>query len=199
MELHDSQTWEHKTVDEWSTDINNEVNGKLGHWRILPREILSSKAYRSLSLPEREILHCYLNKVRFVKVGKSEQRRMKRSNPVPENARNLIVTNNEIKARGGCKSDSTISKARKRLVEIGFLDVIRPCRFPQPGIFGLSERFKEYPSGNYQPKDNRPVSFAPYPRQPVDGRFRDSEYIIQKHLLNNYSISTLSQPARKYY
>ena len=167
---------EHKTVDEWSADIDMEVNGKKGAWRILSREVFSSKAYRDLSLPEREILHCYLNKVRFIKPNKREQKRMKRSKPVPENGNNLILTNNEIKARGGVSSDTTISKARKRLVEIGFLEVIRPSRFPQPGIFGLSDRWKDYPKGNYQPKDNRPASFAPYSRQPVNGRFRGKDY-----------------------
>ena len=168
----------HKTVGEWSADIDKEVNGKLGAWRILPREVYSSKAYRDLSLPEREILHCYLNKVSFVKPDKQDRRRMKLSKPVAENARNLIVTNNEIKARGGVLSDSTIAKARKRLVEIGFLDVVRSCMFPQPGIFGLSDRWKEYPNKEYKPKDNRPVSFHPYSRQPVDGRFRGNDYLV---------------------
>ena len=93
-------TRKNKTVGEWSADIDREVNGKLGAWRILPREVFSSKAYRDLSLPEREILHCYLNKVSFVKPDKQDRRRMKLSKPVPENPRNLIVTNNEIKARG---------------------------------------------------------------------------------------------------
>jgi len=167
---------EHKTVDEWSADIDREVNGQKGAWKFLSREVFSSKAYRDLSLPEREILHCYLNKVRFRKPDKREQRRMKRSNPVPENPKDLMVTNNEIKARRGVLSDTTISRARKRLVEIGFLEVIRPCRFPQPGIFGLSDRWKDYPNGDYKPKDNRPASFAPYPRQPVDGRFRSKDY-----------------------
>jgi hypothetical protein len=167
---------EHKTVDEWSADIDTEVNGKKGAWKILSREVFSSKAYRDLSLPEREILHCYLNKVRFLKPDKRDQRRMKRSKPVPENGNNLILTNNEIKARGGVSSDTTIARARKRLVEIGFLDVIRPSRFPQPGVFGLSDRWREYPKGDYKPKDNRPASFAPYPRQPVDGRFRGKDY-----------------------
>jgi len=106
---------------------------------------------------------------------------MKLSKPVPENARNLIVTNNEIKARGGVTSDTTISKARKRLVEIGFLDVVRSCMFPQPGIFGLSDRWKEYPHGDYHPKDKRPASFAPYSRQPVDGRFRGNDYLVLQH------------------
>lgn len=166
---------EHKTVDEWSADIDREVNGKRGAWKILSREVFSSRAYRDLSLPQREVLHCYLNKVKFTKPDTSK-RRMRNNRSVPENPRDLIVTNNEIKARRGVTSDTTISKARKRLVEIGFLEVIRPCRFPQPGVFGLSDRWKEYPNGDYKPKDNRPASFAPYSRQPVDGRFRGKDY-----------------------
>ncbi len=181
---------EHKTVDEWSADIDKEVNGAIGLWKILPREIFSSKAYRSLSLSERNILHCYLNKVWYSKPDKHSKRRMKHNSSVPENGRNLIVTNNEIKARGGIRSDSTISKARKKLAEIGFLDVIRSGKFPQPGIYAVSERWKRYPDGDYKPTDQRPVSFAPYSRVPgMNGRFIKESPQINDSISDERSIT----------
>jgi hypothetical protein len=153
-----------KSPEDWAVDIDKESTGKLGSWRILPREIFSSKAYRELSLSEREVLHCYLNKVTYVKPKGSEKRRMKSSKSYPINGDALIVTNHEIMARGGVTSDSTISKARKRLVEMGFLNVITPAAFPQSGVYGLSDRYKNYPNGDYRPKDDKPVSFSRYSR-----------------------------------
>jgi len=123
-------------------------------------------------MSEREVLHCYLNKLNFLKRDKGDKRRMKRSGATPENADRLILTTNEIKARRGVTSERTISNARKRLVEIGFLDVVQPSKFPQPGIFALSDRWRKYPDGNYLPLDNKPVSFAPYSRKPEHGKFR---------------------------
>ena len=112
---YNTATKTHKTVEEWSVIIDNETVGKKGHWKILSREIFSSKAYRALSLPEREILHCYWNKVKFAKPDGSK-RRARNVRPVPNNARDLIVTNNEIKARRGVSSDTTIARARSLLI-----------------------------------------------------------------------------------
>lgn len=164
MNDYNNGTRQVKTVEDWSADVDYEASGKLGSWRILPREIFSSKAYRALTLPEREVLLCYLNKVKFTKKDKKDIRRSKNSKSVPENGNSLICTNNEIRARGGISSDSTISKARKQLVKIGFLDVITPSAFPHPGIFALSARYKNYPNGDYKTKDAKPVSHARYAR-----------------------------------
>ena len=80
---------------------------------------------------------------------------------MPENGNRLIVTNNEIKARGGVLSDRTISKARKELIEKGFLDVTTPSAFPLSGVYGLSNRYKQFPLGSYKPKEDAlPVSFV---------------------------------------
>jgi hypothetical protein len=160
-----------KTPEDWAEDIERETSGALGRWAILPREIFSSKAYRALSLPEREVLLCYLNKVQYTP-SKKDRKGVKKSRAVPENGNHLIVTNNEIKARGGIRSDKTISEARKRIVEIGFLDVVQPSAFPHPGIFALSTRFKNFPSKDYKPKDAKPVSFARYSRACPSGSNR---------------------------
>jgi hypothetical protein len=140
------------TQAQWGERIDRETNGKLGRFRFLERSIFSSRAYRSLDLPAREILHCYLNKIEFERTKRNSRPGRRRNDSAPLNANNLVVTNGEIKARGGVKSDRTISNARKRLVEIGFLDVVRPGAFPQPGVFALSNRYLNFPDGVYQPQ-----------------------------------------------
>lgn len=167
-----------KTIEDWTRDIDHEAAGKLGRWRFLSREIFSSAAYRALTLPEREVLHCFLNRVTY-RVGKQDKRRMKSGKTAPTNGNRLIVTNGEIKARGGVKSDRTIAAARRRLVEIGFLDVVESAAFPQCGVFALSERYRAYPSGEFgPPAAAKPVAYARYSRRCKAGSRRFGTGII---------------------
>jgi hypothetical protein len=155
--------YEVRSIETWTRDIEDESRGKSGQFRILPREIFSSRAYLTLTLAQAHVLECYLNKLRYETGNtKGSKRRGKNSSGYPINKDNLIVTNNELFARQKHKSERTIANARKRLVEIGFLDVIISAKFPKPGVYALSDRYKQYPDGNYLPKNERPVSFAPY-------------------------------------
>lgn len=85
---------EPKTVEDWGEDIDHESSGKLGGWKFLPREIFSSKAYRELTLPAREVLNCYLNKLQYPNPKSGKNRESGRKKNVPENGSCLVVTNN---------------------------------------------------------------------------------------------------------
>lgn len=158
------------TPAQWGTRIDDEVAGKRGRFKFLERQAFSSRAYRSLSLPAREILLCYLNHVKYEKRPKQHGPGNRRHTGTSLNSGNLVVTNNEIKARGGVRSDSTIAKARQELVDCGFLDVVRPGAFPQPGIFALSSRFLQYPNGDYRAPDNMRAGVPRYSRKCTKGR-----------------------------
>lgn len=164
-----SSHYEPKTVAEWGRIIDNECSAKLGGWKIVQRCVFSSRAYRALTLPQREILFCYLNKVVFKKLEK-RQRTNAKHRPEAINARNLIVTNGEIRARGGVRSETTMASARKRLVEIGFLDIVREGQFPQPGIYALSDRYLNFPDGDYRPEPKpEKIENVGYAREGVKG------------------------------
>jgi hypothetical protein len=102
-------------------------------------------------------------KVQYEKAS-NNNRRMKHSKAYPKNGNQLMVTNNEIKARGivAGNNNKTIAEARKALVEIGFLDVVQPGSYRGSGIFALSNRWRNYPEGDYLPKDSKPVAWTPY-------------------------------------
>lgn len=149
------------TIEDWSRTISNETHGDIGKFRFMERRIFSSKAYIDLTLVQREILKCYLNKIVYAKKDKKNK---KRNSSGPLNGDSLMVTNNEIKARKivGPKNDRSIAEARKALVQIGFLDVVKTGTYLGSGIFALSDRWTRYPNGDYQPKDSKPAGYAMY-------------------------------------
>ena len=158
-----------RSVEEWKQTIRDEAKGKRGRFRILTREIFSSEAYAALSLAEEHVLLCYLNKLFYESPNSTDAKNFekrtgrKKTDGRPVNGNNLVVTNNEIKARGKVKGNKQIAAARRRLHWIGFLDVVVPARFPQPGIYSISEHWRPYPCLGHRPKNQVPVAFAPYP------------------------------------
>lgn len=155
------------TPAQWEARIDRETTGKRGKFRFLERNIFSSRAWRALSLPAREILLIYLNKIQFDS-AKDKRPGRRRNNDARVNANNLVVTNGEIRGRRGVKSERTMAKARAELVRVGFLDVVRPGAFPQPGIYALSSRFLQYP--NVEPAGPKPVAVPRYSRTCPAGR-----------------------------
>lgn len=154
----------YRTVEEWREIIRKETRGKRSNFRILERGIFSSDAYLALSLPEAHILECFLNKLEYESPDRNGERRTGRKRGgALINGKDLVLTTNEIKARGKVKSGKTIAAARRRLIEIGFLDVVVSSHFPHHGVFAISDRWRSYPFGDYHPKDDRPAAFAPYP------------------------------------
>lgn len=158
-----------KTVQEWRERIPDECKGDRGRFRFLAREVFSSRAYCDLDPIEQLVLNTYLNKLTYESPNKRRLNRKSRLDKEAINRNELVVTNPELKAR--CKprgkksegiSDRKISMSRKRLVAIGFLDVVTPGKWPQPGVYAFSERWREYPCGNYLRDDCKPVAFAPY-------------------------------------
>lgn len=163
--MSENGTHQNLTIDEWSVHIRKtEMKGDAGAFRFLTRQIFSSDAYIALTLIEREVLLCFLNKLRYEPVSSREKRKGRKAAWVPVNARDLTVTYNEVKARRivALSNDKSISNAKKRLIEVGFLDVVKPAQFPHAGIYALSDRWRRFPAGDYRPKTDVPCSFPAY-------------------------------------
>ncbi|MFC1834293.1 hypothetical protein ACFL2Q_06105 [Thermodesulfobacteriota bacterium] len=63
----------------------------------------------------------------------------------------------------GIKGEDTISRAKKRLVEIGFLDVVDQGSFAKAGRFRYSDRWRNYNSGNLSKENGDPIYDGPMP------------------------------------
>jgi hypothetical protein len=160
---------EARTVEQWRAIVDQDLTtAGRKNWLIMPRRVFSSRAYRALSLPCREILLCYFNKLVFEGPSKKAKRKARQASSTAINARNLVLTNNEIKARGGVKSDRTIASVRRELVRAGFLDVISPGSLAASGVFALSDRYLDFPHVP-PPPDSKPVAFPRYTRKAERG------------------------------
>src|SRR5208337_4499579 len=106
---------EAKTVEWWEQNISSHKKGVI----ILRRDMYNSVAFLELSKKPSHVvvLMAALNQVYYEKKSKGSNRQ------VLKNGGALYLTQNMLKARG-VKSNNTIAEAKKKLVELGFLDVL---------------------------------------------------------------------------
>jgi len=166
---------EPKKIEDWKETIREDVKGKRGAWRLLPREIFNSDAYNELSHAERSMLLTALNQISYEDSSKKRKRKVD-SRKVLRNGGRLYLTQNELKARG-VKSPATIAKGKRRLVELGFLDVIETGTVNKPTLFQVSDRWRKYPRGDYKPQDGKPPGVSLYdglkdPEHPINRKRR---------------------------
>jgi hypothetical protein len=63
----------------------------------------------------------------------------------------------------GLKGEETISKAKRKLVELGFLDVVQQGSFTKAGRFRYSDRWRTYNTGALLNEDGTPCYEGPLP------------------------------------
>ena len=151
---------EPKTVEEWEESIRSDTTGKRGAWCILPREIFNSDAFMALTHAEKAMLLTALNQIGYEDKKKARKRHID-DRKVLRNGGQIYLTQNELKARG-VLSAATIAKGKKRLVEIGFLDVVETGSVSAPAKFQISERWRKLPNGDYKPKDHNLPGYCLY-------------------------------------
>ena len=122
-----------------------------------PNEVWFSKAYQSLTPTARELLHCFLNELRWTRKGKKK---------TYTNNRDISFTESEFKGMYGCCS-STYLKARNQLIEVGFIRQIsrggmcRGDRATYKILVGVDlplnqERWRNYPEQNWEHEVPKP-------------------------------------------
>ena len=79
-----------------------------------------------------------------------------------DNNGEFVITNNELIARG-LKSPDSITRGRRDAWELGFYDVVKTGTLMNYGIFRYSERWKNFPNGNYLPHDQPKPGRCLYP------------------------------------
>ncbi|MBM3299037.1 MAG: hypothetical protein FJY85_03685, partial [Deltaproteobacteria bacterium] len=107
-----------KSTEEWLKQRRKASGG----WRLLPREVLFSEAFISLSSPGKLILLLAWDDVEYEKPEKKGRNRGVKAAPKPTGKPIHLPAN---KCKIFVKGTKTITRARKELVEVGFLDVLR--------------------------------------------------------------------------
>jgi hypothetical protein len=139
---------EPRSVEEWQERFQKLANRK---FPIFPPEIFFSEAYRTLMFQGKDALIFAWSQVFWERPKRSKGRSTWRmTNDI------IYLPSNALSALG-IKSSATQTKIRKELVRRGFLDVVKTGSFLNPGVFKISERWRQFPNGDYFPKDRRPA------------------------------------------
>jgi hypothetical protein len=143
------KTREAKTVEQWRQELDQESRGDRGKFRILPRALFNSPAFAALGGAATVVVLAVLNKLHYEKQGTKDRKGVKIGQGLLRNNGEFVLTINELVARG--LSRSTATRARFIVWETGFFDVMEPGTIHHAGRYRYSERWKEYPNGDYRP------------------------------------------------
>jgi hypothetical protein len=152
---------EAKTVDQWRKEIDHDITGGRGGFRILPRELFNSPAFAALGGSATIVVLTILNKLEYEKKGQKDRKGVRTGHPILRNSGEFVLTINELVARGLKKSTAT--RARVRAWELGFFDVLNPGTFHHAGRYKYSERWRLYPAGDYRSEGQQPPGQNVYP------------------------------------
>jgi len=161
-----------KTVAEYRKQIEEtcrDQDSKYSRFKILSRGHRDHPAYLVLSMFEREILHCALDREKYFPNGPKSINGSKQQGKPMRNTFNLPT--NLLIARG-VKSSRTIAEGKVRLWEIGWLDVVKTGVLLTPGEFRNSDRWRQFPDGDYKPHDQPRPGHCLYPPPKRNGAKR---------------------------
>jgi len=143
-----------KSSEYWDVRLAKDSEGGRGTFRLLTRETLNSKAFRSLSKGAIIVVLSMLDKLNYEKRITKDRKNVKQNKSNFKNGGEFKLSNSELKARGIC-SDATIAQARRECHQKGFYDVLVTGTPSHSGSFKYSERWRDYPGPKSLPTDKR--------------------------------------------
>lgn len=156
-----------KTIEEWRSERRRKAKHE-GGYIVIPMEMWNGEAFHALAKAEKLILLECMAQIRYA--PKSAKKREK----VPKatlfecglgyllNKGEFGLPTKYLQERG-IKGEDTISRAKKRLVEIGFIDVVDQGTFAKAGRFRYSDRWRTYNAGELSKESGSPVYDGPLP------------------------------------
>lgn len=129
---------------------------------------MERRSLHALTKTERLILLECLSQLRYAPRGKKKQFKIPKDQ-VFECGLGYLLNRGEFGLptkylqERGIKGEDTISRAKRRLVEIGFLDVVDQGTFSKAGRFRYSDRWGGYNSGNLSKETGGPIYDGPFP------------------------------------
>lgn len=141
-----------KTVEEWRSERRRKAKRE-GGFILIPMEMWNGEAFHALSKAEKLILLECMAQLRYAPKSTKKrekipkERLFKCSLGYLSNRGEFGLPTKYLQERG-IKGEETISKAKKRLVKIGFLDVVTQGSFAKAGRFRYSDRWRTYNSAS---------------------------------------------------
>jgi len=139
-----------KTSEDWRKERLRKAKQEQGYI-LIPMELWNGEAFHSLSKSEKLILLECLAQLRYAPKNQKKRKRLDQQN-LFHCGLGYLLNNGEFGLptkylqERGIKGEDTISRAKKKLVEIGFLDVVTTGTFSKAARFRYSDRWRTHNS-----------------------------------------------------
>jgi hypothetical protein len=140
-----------KTIEEWRKERLRKAKQESG-FILIPMELWNGEAFHALTKAEKLILLECLSQLRYAPRSKKKKDKISRDQLFQCSLGWLLnkgefgLPTKYLQERG-IKGEDTIARAKKRLVQVGFMDVVTQGSFSKAGRFRYSDRWRTYNSG----------------------------------------------------
>jgi hypothetical protein len=137
-----------KTIEDWRKERIRKAKRE-GGFILIPMELWNGEAFHALSKSEKLILIECLSQLRYAPKS-PKKRKALTGQRLFKCGLGYLLNNGEFGLptkylqERGIKGEDTIARAKKRLVEIGFFDVVVQGSFTKAGRFKYSDRWRSY-------------------------------------------------------
>jgi hypothetical protein len=131
-------------------------------------EMWNGEAFHALTKAEKLILLECMAQIRYAPGSAKKREKIPKNNLFKCGLGHLLnkgefgLPTKYLQERG-IKGEETISKAKKKLVELGFLDVVQQGSFTKAGRFRYSDRWRTHNAGALFNEDGTPCYEGPLP------------------------------------
>ena len=156
-----------KTIEEWRKERLKKAKRE-GGFILIPMELWNGEAFHALSKAEKLILLECLSQLRYAPGSKKKQSKIPKDQLFQcglgwlLNKGEFGLPTKYLQERG-IKGEDTISRAKKRLVQLGFMDVVTQGSFSKAGRFRYSDRWRAYNSASLISEHGQPLYDGPLP------------------------------------
>ncbi|MFH1117533.1 MAG: hypothetical protein V1792_26735 [Pseudomonadota bacterium] len=156
-----------KTIAEWRKERLRKAKQEKG-FILIPMELWNGEAFHALTKAEKLILLECLSQLRYAPRSKKKQSGIPKDQifqcglgPLLNKGEFGLPT--KYLQERGIKGEDTIARAKKRLVALGFIDVVTQGSFAKAGRFRYSDRWRTYNSGPLMSEHGEPLYDGPLP------------------------------------
>jgi hypothetical protein len=156
-----------KTIAEWRKERLRKAKQEKG-FILIPMELWNGEAFHALTKAEKLILLECLSQLRYAPRSKKKQSGIPKDQLFHSGLGCLLnkgefgLPTKYLQERG-IKGEDTIARAKKKLVALGFIDVVTQGSFAKAGRFRYSDRWRTYNSSALMSEHGEPLYDGPLP------------------------------------
>ncbi len=156
-----------KTIAEWRKERLRKAKQEKG-FILIPMELWNGEAFHALKKSDRLILLECLSQLRYAPRSKNKRLKIPKDQLFECSLGRLLnrgefgLPTKYLQERG-IKGEDTIARAKKRLVALGFMDVVTQGSFAKAGRFRYSDRWRTYNASALMAEKGEPLYDGPLP------------------------------------